>query len=90
MLSPPQSYGIFWTGPNGFNSTSPNIDNLCGGDYSMFITTSNDTTEFNFTIHEPDSLVMKLIQLMELYVTEVMLLFLLIPMEVFNLTVALE
>ena len=58
VLSPPQSYNIFWTGPNGFNSTSPNIDNLCGGDYSMFITTSNDTTQFNFTIHEPDSLVM--------------------------------
>lgn len=52
------------TGPNGFsqtlngnNSISPNLLNLCDGDYTLVVTDGNDcTAEIEFTLTEPAEL----------------------------------
>jgi len=53
------------TGPNGYSQTlngvasiSPNLLNLCDGDYSLIVTDGNDcTAEVEFTITEPAELI---------------------------------
>ncbi len=53
-----ESYNINWTGPNGFNASGQNIDNLIAGDYSVSI---NDgicpPSIINFTLTQPDELI---------------------------------
>ena len=57
VLSPSVPFTVLWIGPNGFQSTNPNIiDSLCAGNYLLNIITSTDTLSFNFTIIEPDLL----------------------------------
>jgi gliding motility-associated-like protein len=52
-----ESFNINWTGPNGFNASNQNIDNLIAGNYSVTI---NDgicpPSILNFTLTQPDEL----------------------------------
>ncbi|HPF01643.1 MAG TPA: gliding motility-associated C-terminal domain-containing protein, partial [Bacteroidales bacterium] len=46
-----------WTGPSGFTSSSPDLNGLSAGDYSLLITDSNYcTTDTIFTLAEPGEL----------------------------------
>ena len=48
---------ISWSGPNGFASSSSDIDNLMPGAYSVMVTDENDCTgEGSYTISEPSAL----------------------------------
>jgi len=48
-------YSFSWTGPNGFTSTSEDIDNLEAGFYSCIVTDANGCTTslLNYEIEEP-------------------------------------
>lgn len=46
-----------WSGPNGFTSSSQNIDSLFQGDYTVNVTDNNNcTAQATFTVFEPDSI----------------------------------
>jgi gliding motility-associated-like protein len=60
------SYVFSWTGPDGFTSSDPNIDNLAAGDYALTITDQNGSIyEDDFVITEPSAIQVDNIQLQE-------------------------
>ena len=48
------NYVYAWSGPNGFSSSSLQIQNLSAGDYTLRVTAGSCFTEETFTINEPD------------------------------------
>jgi len=53
-------YTYSWTGPEGFSSTDPVLENLSPGNYSLFISDSNGcTVESNYELEEPTELIIE-------------------------------
>ncbi len=49
-------YFYFWTGPNGFISFSEDIDSLCAGLYTLFLSDNSDTLSFTYEVNNPSPL----------------------------------
>lgn len=49
-------YFYYWTGPNGFISFSEDLDSLCAGTYTLFLSDTTDTLTFTYEVHEPNPL----------------------------------
>ena len=60
------TYEFNWTGPNGFTSTAPNLENLPAGNYALTITDQNGTTyNDNFEVLQPTPIVVDDVQLQQ-------------------------
>ena len=55
------SYFYFWTGPNGFTSTSEDISNLCYGEYILTLDDGISSITDTFNIFQPQPFVYNLI-----------------------------
>ncbi|MAW30982.1 MAG: hypothetical protein CMD15_03665 [Flavobacteriales bacterium] len=55
------SYFYFWTGPNGFTSTSEDISNLCHGEYILTLDDGISSITDTFNIFQPQPFVYNLI-----------------------------
>ena len=49
-------YFYYWTGPNGFVSFSEDLDSLCAGTYTLFLSDTTDTLSFTYEVREPSPL----------------------------------
>ena len=49
-------YFYYWTGPNGFISFSEDLDSLCAGTYTLFLSDTTDTLSYTYEVHEPSQL----------------------------------
>ena len=49
-------YFYYWTGPNGFISFSEDLDSLCAGTYTLFLSDTTDTLSYTYEVHEPSLL----------------------------------
>ena len=52
---------LFWTGPNGFTSTSEDISNLCYGEYILTLDDGISSVTDTFNIFQPQPFVSNLI-----------------------------
>ena len=55
------TYFYFWTGPNGFTSTSEDISNLCYGEYILTLDDGISSVTDTFNIFQPQPFVSNLI-----------------------------
>ena len=49
-------YFYYWTGPNGFISFSEDLDSLCAGTYTLFLSDTTDTLSYTYEVREPSQL----------------------------------
>ena len=50
------TYTYLWNGPNGFTSTSEDLNNLCAGNYELILSDSSSSISSIFTISQPTQL----------------------------------
>ena len=50
------SYTYLWNGPNGFTSSSEDLNNLCAGNYELILSDSSSSVTSTFTINQPAQL----------------------------------
>jgi len=56
VFSPLATFTIYWSGPNGFNSTDEDIFNLCAGVYNLSVISGGDSTHYIFDVIQPNEL----------------------------------
>ena len=50
------AYTFLWQGPNGYTSTNEDIDSLCAGIYTLYLSDSTNTLSFTYQVDEPSQI----------------------------------